>query len=126
MEQLHGNFLNKKGFTLMELVVALAVIVILVGILMPKLVTQKAYTDHMQREKTAEVVRKVVAQYYAYEGSFPDISGPVVFSGGLSTQELCDEFRDQLRLVTDAIVSLEPGYYTYDEQTGSFDLIEPA
>ena len=120
MKRFHGTLASKKGFTLMELVVVLAMMVILVGILMPKLVTQKAHTDRMQREKTAEVVQKAIAQYYAYEGRFPDLSGTSFVSGTLNSQALCDEFRDQLRLVTNAIVPLEPNYYNYDEATGAF------
>ena len=124
VKRLFGKQGSNKGFTLMELVVVLAVMVILVGILMPKLVTQKENTDRMQRKKTTEVVQKTLAQYYAYNGSFPELSGAAFVSGTLSSQALCDEFRVELRLVTDAIVPLEPGYYTYDELTGSFALIE--
>ena len=123
MKRFHGTLCSNKGFTLMELVVVLAVMVILLGILMPKLVTQKANTDRMQRAKTAEVVQKSIAQYYAYEGRFPDLSGSSFVSGTLNSQALCDEFRDQLRLVTNAIVPLEPNHYTYDEATGAFALV---
>ena len=77
---------NSKGMTLMELVVVLAVMVILVGMLMPNLVKQKENTDRMQRQKTAEVVQKALAQYYAYEGAFPDIAGAAPFNGLLDTQ----------------------------------------
>lgn len=118
MKQFRDRF-GKLGFTLMELVVVLAVMTILVGILMPKLVTQKASTDRMQRTKTAEVVQKAIAQYYAYEGRFPDLSS----DGDLMSQGVCDELYGALRLVTDAILPLEPGYYTYSEAQGSFRLI---
>lgn len=111
---------NSKGMTLMELVVVLAVMVILIGILMPNLVKQKENTDRMQREKTAGVVQKALAQYYAYEGVFPDIAGEAPFNGLLDTQELCDELYAKLRLVTDAILPLEPGYYQYNEGSGEF------
>ena len=123
MKRFRGTLSSNKGFTLMELVVVLAMMVILVSILMPKLVTQKANTDRMQRAKTAEVVQKSIAQYYAYEGRFPDLSGSSFVNGTLNSQALCDEFRDQLRLVTNAIVPLEPNHYTYDEATGVFALV---
>ena len=126
MKRFRGTLSSNKGFTLMELVVVLAMMVILVSILMPKLVTQKANTDRMQRAKTAEVVQKSIAQYYAYEGRFPDLSGSSFVNGTLNSQALCDEFRDQLRLVTNAIVPLEPNHYTYDEATGSFALVPEA
>ncbi|MCE5235384.1 MAG: type II secretion system protein [Clostridiaceae bacterium] len=116
--------LGKKGFTLMELVVVLAVMTILVGILMPNLITQKANTDRMQREKTAEVVQKALAQYYAYEGAFPKLTQS--FPTVALDEGLCAELYTQLRLVTDAILPLEAGYYTYNEATGEFAYKEPA
>ncbi len=123
MKWMHRAIIDKKGFTLMELVIVMVMMVILISILMPNLIAQKENTDRMQRAKTAEVVQKSIAQYYAYEGRFPDLSGSSFVSGTLNSQALCDEFRDQLRLVTNAIVPLEPNHYTYDEATGVFALV---
>lgn len=119
--KIYGSKLGKKGFSLMELVVVLAVMVILVGILMPNLLTQKANTDRMQRAKTAEVVQKAIAQYYAYEGRFPDLAAEG-FADGILNEALCTELYRELRLVTDPLLPLEAGYYHYTESTGAFVL----
>lgn len=123
MKRLRGK-LGTQGFTLMELVVVLAMMTILVAILMPNLVTQKASTDRMQRVKTAEVVQKTIAQYYAYEGGFPVLTANV--PGVPLNEALCTELYTRLRLVTDVLLPLEAGYYTYNEATGEFACIEPA
>ena len=109
------------GFTLMELVVVMAVLVILVGILLPNLMTIKANSDRLEHENIAKVTQKALNQYYAYEGRYPDIPG--FSSGALSSQTLCDQLTGQLKLVTDATPELVPGIYTYNEATGTFSVL---
>lgn len=108
------------GFTLLELVVVIAVITILVGILLPNLITIKANSDHLQNENTAKVVQKALNQYYAYEGRYPDIPGYT--AGNALDQTQCTQLVDALKLVTDANPNLAPGLYTYDTTTGAFAL----
>lgn len=109
------------GFTLLELVVVIAVITILVGILLPNLMTIKANSDRLEHENIAKVVQKALNQYYAYEGRYPDI---VDFSSGaLATQTECSELVAALKLVTDANPELDPGIYAYNETTGAFNVL---
>ncbi|AWH47261.1 pilin [Stenotrophomonas sp. ZAC14A_NAIMI4_1] len=87
---------NQKGFTLIELMIVVAIIAILAAIALP------AYQDYVARSQVSEAMtlsggaKTAVTEYYADKGAFPDtntkaglapaasINGKYVLSVGLS------------------------------------------
>ncbi|WP_425805720.1 type II secretion system protein [Desulfitobacterium sp. Sab5] len=65
---------NKKGFTLVELVVVIAIIGILATILVPRFI---GYTDDAREKATiseAKNIRTIADTYYAKNGSWPTVT----------------------------------------------------
>ena len=122
MKRHPSNLKSIKGFTLMELVAVIAVLTILMGILMPNLITQKQQMDRFDREKTAEVATRAVAQYYAFEGAYPQIWEDADIAKVIDA-DLSEKLHTELREVTNTLLPLEPGYYMYNRLTGTIALI---
>lgn len=122
MKRHSSNLKSIKGFTLMELVAVIAVLTILMGILMPNLITQKQHMDRFDREKTAEVATRAAAQYYAFEGAYPQIWEDAAVEKNIDA-ELSEKLYNELREVTNTLLPLEPGYYMYNRVTGAIALI---
>jgi prepilin-type N-terminal cleavage/methylation domain-containing protein len=76
---LRRRLLPEEGFTLVEFIVALAVMVILLSILMPMLADYRL--DVIERERLAneDAINKAIRQCYALEGRYPPAEG----DGGL-------------------------------------------
>lgn len=110
---------NQRGFSLMELVIVMAVLTILIGILIPSMSAYYRNGQEIERKNHEELVNKAIRQYYAYEGHYPDPdpSKSEPLSGVLSdTHE--EILRDLLRTTTTVRIDTEKYSFTYNQSTG--------
>ena len=123
MHQPAQRKIQTGGFTLMELVIVMAVITILVGMALPRMSGYLRQAEQMEREDHQELVQKALRQYYAYEGSYPNVddldadAGPVTL-----TQVQADQLRELLASVTTARLNTSDYTCRYDEGEGSIAL----
>lgn len=98
---------NKKGFTLVELVIVVAVMAILVAIAIPTVgsVTQKAQTA--VNESNANTIESMI-KLAAADAANKAADGKVTIDAALIKTAL-----------TDAKLGIESGSYVYDSTTGS-------
>lgn len=61
----------KKGFTLMELIVVIAILSILAGVLAPRVSNHLASARDARRLADIKTVRLAIEQYYADKGKYP-------------------------------------------------------
>lgn len=77
--------LNKKGFTLVELIIVMAIMAILVGLLAPRLVgyieTSRVSTDINNCDAIRSAVQTALANENAFANATP--SSDFVFNGGI-------------------------------------------
>ena len=115
--------LNGKGFTLIEIVLVMAVLTILTGLLAPSLSAYYRNGREIERRNHEELVNKALRQYYAYEGHYPDPdpheADPVE---GVLTDAQEQRLRDLLRLVTTVRIDTEKYVFTYSQSTGKCTL----
>ncbi len=64
--------MKKNGFTLIELIVVLAIIAILLGTGVPSLYSYRQRRIESERANQEYVLNKAVKQYYALTGSYPN------------------------------------------------------
>ena len=64
-----------KGFTLIELIIVLAIVGVLVGLLYPSLTQSRKNATINEGLKTQEIINKAVVQYFAFEGRYPLAAG---------------------------------------------------
>ena len=115
--------LNHDGFTFMELVVVLAIMTILMGILMPRLINYVRNGNEVQRQKQEELADKAVRQYFAYEGSYPDLADMDGSSGNVTLSAAQEqELSTLVREVTGTRLNITDYRYTYNENTGNVSL----
>ena len=73
------NFIkNRKGFTLVELVVVIAIIGILAGIAVPRFMEATASARGAKIVADMRTIESAVIIYYAKEGKYPGTSGTIV------------------------------------------------
>jgi len=111
--------LNRRGYTLIELVLVMAVITLLVGLSVPTLATYNRNSRQAQMAKHEELVDKALRQYYAYEGAFPDLTDLDPADGDSElTSAQAGELKDALQTVTTTRINITDYQITYNEQTG--------
>lgn len=64
--------MKRKGFTLIELVVVIAILGIILSFFMPNLREVREQTLQQQLTRHIELVEKNLRQYYAIHGYYPD------------------------------------------------------
>lgn len=103
---------RKKGFTLIELVIVIAVIAIVIGAALPRLSAYKAKQNELSRDKQEYVINKAIKQYYALSGRYPDYNDyldksktPPVFDDEL--------FAEDITKKTGAVIDAEAYIITY-------------
>ena len=123
MHQPAQRKIQTGGFTLMELVIVMAVITILVGMALPSLSGYARQAEQMEREDHQELIQKALRQYYAYEGDYPDVDDLDADAGAAPlTQDQADQLRDLLDSVTTARLNTADYTCRYDEGKGSIVL----
>ena len=78
-------FKNKKGFTLVELVVVIAILGILAGIAIPRFMDATASARGSKVVADLRTIDSAITMYYAKNGSYPD-----TVSAALTTNPLPD------------------------------------
>ena len=100
---------SKKGFTLIEVIIALGIIAILIGASLPRLQAYKRHQLEAQRENQQDVLNKAIVQYYALTGGYPKIydedEDPPVLKHD-------DEFMDEIKTVTG--IRIDTGTFEID------------
>jgi len=76
-------FKNKKGFTLVELVVVIAILGILAGIAIPRFMDATASARGAKIVADMRTLESASTMYYVKKGSYTDISVPNLVSEGL-------------------------------------------
>ena len=65
----------EPGFALVELIVALAVMAILLGVIVPKLADYRLDAVEKERQANEDAINKAIRQCYALEGRYPPAEG---------------------------------------------------
>jgi prepilin-type N-terminal cleavage/methylation domain-containing protein len=114
---------DHRGFTMLELVVVLAVLTILIGIALPSLAAYVRNGQEHERQNHQELVEKAIRQYYAFEGHYPDLdpADPYPENGQLP-QEKAEKLKELLRTVTAVRINTDKYIYYYFEETGQCTL----
>jgi len=123
---------NKKGFSLVELIVVIAILGILAAIVVPRIAGQQDTARRIADEATLRTVRGAVAMFHAEHGRFPRGTGfpyPTT-STSQNYNALAQATNDNLRAFLDVPVNDMPDARTgwqfrYDPATGSVTLVEP-
>ncbi len=103
---------GKKGFTLIELVIVIAVIAIVIGAALPRLSGYRARQLEAGREKQEYVINKAIKQYYALTGAYPDAENPKYYTDG----EFDDvKFAEDIKKKTGAMIDAAAYEITYYE-----------
>lgn len=68
------KFSKHKGFTLIEMIIVLAIIAILVGAAFPRLSYYQERNKEQELQNQEYLVNKGIKQYYAFTGQYPGCS----------------------------------------------------
>ena len=109
--------LRNKGFTLIELIVTLAILAILAGVAYPSLMAYRQNARAHELVKYSETVAKALKQHYAFEGRYPALSG---YSGaGALNETQTDQLRAALKSKTGFTLNTSAYIYRdYDAAAG--------
>lgn len=105
-----------NGFTLMEMIIILAIISILFTITYPSLVSTRNDTRETERARQEYVVNKALQQYYALTGGYPN-PGHDSSKRDLSPDEMT-ALVDALQNQTGVNMDLSHYKYTYKDTNG--------
>jgi len=81
---------NKKGFTLIELVVVVAILGILALLVVPNVVNRIKEARETVVDANIKVINNAIKMYYAEQGDYPDISGA---TEGKEVEELLNKLQ---------------------------------
>ena len=114
---------NNRGFTMLELVVVVAVLTILLGIALPSLAAYVRNGREHERQSHEELVEKAIRQYYAFEGHYPDLDpdSPDPENGELSPEK-AEKLKELLRSVTAVRINTDRYIIYYFENMGQCTL----
>ena len=68
---LHRRTKDEKGFTLIELIVVIAVLGILATLAIPRVIGVKSRAETAADDANEKIIRNALERYYAEEGSYP-------------------------------------------------------
>ena len=111
---------NKKGFTLIELIVVIAILAILALIAVPSLGGYLASADIRTNQANAKLMTNVAHMIHSERGTYPTTSEWNV-SDGLSVSEASITISGTTRRFIDAPITISgSGHsFTYNEVTGT-------
>lgn len=103
---------NRKGFTLIELIITVAIIGILIGAAVPNIVAYRDRYRAMELQKHTEIVNKALVQYYAFTGAYPNQGRDDTID--LTAGEL-DTLKNELKYKTSVNLDTDRYIYNYDK-----------
>ena len=66
---------NKKGFTLIELVIVVAILGVLALLIVPNVMNRVSKAKETVLEANIKVINNAIKMYYAEQGDYPEIGG---------------------------------------------------
>lgn len=96
---------NRKGFTLLEMLIVLIIVGLLMAIIIPNVSGQKERIEAQATENIAEIVETQVNTYQLVENS-EDATLTLLVSEGYLTQKQADEAERLLGLSADAVITV--------------------
>ncbi|NLJ19088.1 competence type IV pilus major pilin ComGC [Globicatella sulfidifaciens] len=99
------HFSNRKGFTLLEMLIVLIIVGLLMAIIIPNVSGQKERIETQATENIAEIVETQVNTYQLVEKS-DDATLTLLVSEGYLTQKQADEAERLLGLSPDAVITV--------------------
>lgn len=88
---LHKRTKGDKGFTLIELIVVIAVLGVLATLIIPKVVGVKSEAETKAMEANEKIIRNALERYYLEHETYPDKLEVLVKKGYLD--EIPDDFK---------------------------------
>ena len=70
---LHKRAKGEKGFTLIELIVVIAVLGVLATLVIPRVVGVKSDAEKAAADANEKIIRNALERYYADEGKYPTV-----------------------------------------------------
>lgn len=93
---------GKKGFTLIELVIVIAVIAIVIGAALPRLSAYSEKQTEANRDNQEYVVNKAIKQYYALTGAYPKYSKYIGSDGVFNDEKFAADLATKTGAMIDA------------------------
>ena len=107
---------NKKGFTLVELVIVLAIIGILIAIAIPVYNNVLSSAETKADNSNIAMIEDAILVYKADTGDYPDVT---------TFDDLIDTLNDEGYLKQDTITANQDGYeYSYDATNHTVSLVK--
>ncbi|HQE05594.1 MAG TPA: type II secretion system protein [Tepidanaerobacteraceae bacterium] len=88
---LHKRTKGDKGFTLIELIVVIAVLGVLATLIIPKVVGVKSDAETKAMQANERIIRNALERYYLDNDEYPEALGDLVEKGYLP-DEIPDDF----------------------------------
>ncbi len=106
---LHKRTKGDKGFTLIELIVVIAVLGVLATLIIPKVVGVKSEAETKAMDANARIIKNALERYYLKHGKYPGELGELVEEGYLD--EIPDSFVNHGKIPDNV-----ENYYVYKQE----------
>lgn len=103
----------KKGFTIIELLIVMAVIAILVGIAIPSFRAMQTEAWRTKAEGDVRVIKIALESYYKNQGSFPPVAAWQSDLISASPRVLETELKDPFNPTDNYVYDLSPDFSYY-------------
>lgn len=101
---------NKKGFTLIELVVVVAILGVLALLIVPNVVKRVDEAREAVVDANIKVINNAIKMYYAAEGEYPDISNISNETGTTDLEKLLTVLQSKEYLDADEVESAKKAF----------------
>ena len=88
---LHKRTKGDKGFTLIELIVVIAVLGVLATLIIPRVVGVKSKAETAAMDANEKIIRNALERYYLDNDEYPEEEGLEVLEGGYLEEGYLDE-----------------------------------